>query len=123
MNSRQQSRREKMLLNLGLTEEEYQKKYPPYKLRNGRSWYRKADSAPAQEPGCDMLIGIQAIARFTGFSYSTIRKYIHQYGMPACALGDNRYRIHPESLFRWLESYSETMQEERFRVKEKTNEN
>lgn len=84
---------------------------PRYILRNGRSWFRKSDLAPNQEPGSDMLIGIQAIAKFIGFSYSTTRKLIHQYGMPACVLGDNRYRIHPESLFRWMEAYSESFQE------------
>ena len=94
---------------------------PRYKNRNGRSWYRKSDLPAPQSPDSDFLIGIQAIAKFIGFSYATASKLIHIHGMPACAFGDNRYRIHPESLFRWLEAYSESMSNTHKKMKENAN--
>ena len=95
--------------------------YPRYQSRNGRSWLRKSDPACPQKPGSDMLIGIQAIAKFLGVSYPTASKLIHKYGMPAMALGDRRYRIHPESILRWMEAYSESMSVERQYLIEKRN--
>ena len=83
-----------------------------YRTRNGRSWYRKSDPPPQQKLGSDMLIGIQAIAKFMGISYFTARKLIRFYGLPAVPFGGCAYRIHPESIFTWLEAYSSVYQDE-----------
>ena len=83
------------------TWQQYNKRNNRYLTREGRSWLRKSDPIMIQPEGAEVIVGLQAIAKYLGISYYTLRKYIKHHNLPVFTLGDSTYRTFPVLLHNW----------------------